>query len=415
MQQPVTRCTSRARRSPLGVDQLEDRQVLSGLTPLFDSPLPAPAVEASALLALLQPSGTDQASGDPAHEAEALAAALFTVADAGRPEAAQAVVLAINTLRDDASHGVRPGPGSARADGGQAGVLLSALAGERLVASHGSGGDASGVSGGAGTVAAERSLPPTVGPRAPAWPEVGVAVQDYVAGWPVARGPAPVIPPSLVVLERALWRDLRGARYEQAGSPQAVPAREGDAASPAAASLAPQYQTVMPRPDAVAEPERAGAAFTTLLLVPAGARGDAWLSGVPADGAGDMPAEPGETARLVVHPLPASQAAAAEAGATLPEAAWLAAGFLSLNTAALEQAVARFLDGLGAAGRDLTRDLAGNPLARWAAVVAATALAAEWGRRRVRRESACGDAEDEQTATFNSPPGSSPFRPGDAI
>jgi hypothetical protein len=103
-----------------------------------------------------------------------------------------------------------------------------------------------------------------------------------------------------------------------------------------------------------------------------------------------------------------------DAGVLLPEGAGLAAVFFPANTAVLEQAVRRLLGELGAAGRELTHMLAGNPWARWAVLVAATALTAEWGRRRIQH-SAREDAEEEETATLGWPANSYPFRSEDSL
>jgi hypothetical protein len=214
-------------------------------------------------------------------------------------------------------------------------------------------------------------------------------------------------------------REPHDGRAEHNDPAVAVPARAAAAEESVSVAFAGQAAaTAAVPPGAKADADRQATAFNPLFLAPASARPGAWLWGASADWlglitVGDVAVPQGGANRPAAAFLPADEAGDV-AAAALPEGGGLAAGFLPADTTALEQAVRRFLGGLDAVGRELTRVLAENAWTRWAAIVAVTALAAELGRRHVQGSSRQGaSVEEDESATRSWLAGSYPFRPED--
>jgi hypothetical protein len=428
------------------VEPLENRHLLSGLSSQLDILPSLPAGYGSAVLALRLPSGAGRASQDPVHRAEALASALVTAAEAGAPDLAPFVNAAASAVQAFASHVVIPKMGSAlggaAAEGGQPGGPLSTPPDQRAATDPPKEGNLSGVSLFFGTVWShlppaeqsrlletgqavdlapllEVSASPTAAPKEPARAAITTAVREFVGYLSGPHGP-PLPPDPLGILGKELWRELHEVRNELALTSLAVPVREGDPPNSALLASTRPHHGFLPFPTAAVDPERQGAVSTPQLLAPALSRGGSWLWGLSADGvvadpAGD-PATQGEMAWPLVSPSSSDpQIGAADAEVNLPEDAGLAAGFVPVNTAALAQAVQRFLGELGAAGRELTHLLSENPWARWAVIVSASALTAELGRRRVRRAARHRSDEEEEAATLSWPANSYPFHLEDSL
>jgi hypothetical protein len=469
MRQQQTHPIPRKRCSPLCVEPLEDRRLLSGLTSPLDAPLPTPAGNGPALLALLPPSDAGNDSQTPVPPSEGLAAAVVAVTEAVTAEVAQGASTALSAVRVNAAHDAAglglpdllaslglsqrsqddlpsdpqpafaPGsaPGNPNAEGGQtAGDPNSAPPREGSLTDHGNNGGGSGVSdllgnllgslqfesrGGltrtdasAGETAAVVPTAQAVGPKASAATAFGAVLRDLVAEAPGLHGPPAPLPVDL--LDEYWLRESREARDERMQSPLAAPAREEAPADPVTVALVRQHHnTALPRADTPVDADRQAPALTPLFLAPAGPRAGCWLWGASPDGPDRAAAENlalAAQAALPRAPLQAEQEGkAVEAVFALQEGAELAAAFLPADTTALEQAVRRFLGGLGTVGRELTRVLSESLWARWAVIAAGSALAAEAARRRLQRASRHSAAEEEANATLSWLAGSYPFRP----
>jgi hypothetical protein len=215
-----------------------------------------------------------------------------------------------------------------------------------------------------------------------------------------------------------ILHELHDVRAEHLDAAVAVAAHEAAAEVPVAVALAGQPGAAAVPPRVAADADRQVAALNPLFLAPTTMRPDGWRWGASVDWLGTVAAGDADTPRdeavlPAVAVLPAERAREAPEAA-LAEGTGLAAGFLPADTAALEQAVRRFLAGLDTVGRELTRVLSENAWARWVVIAAVAALAAEAARRRARRAAHHGaTAEEHESATLSWLAGSYPFRPED--
>jgi hypothetical protein len=474
MRQRMARHTPHKPFALLCVEPLEDRCLLSGFTSLPSAHPPTPSESGPALLAHRHPGGAGKDSPTPGHQPKGAAAGL--VQDEGAQAATWASSASRvgaaheapghhrtahladpdrnhetkQTEHHPASHHHTSSPradhaGQAHGNGGhkadQSDDLHSAPVGHKhtTVENNHSGRGADGSnqdddsladlprdSGGDLTEtdnAAEART--TAASHRGSAAGLTVAVHDLLAQASVAYwsqlGPFESAGASAQEGPFQILRELHDARAERSDSPGAEPAREAAAAELAAVAFAGQAGPAAAVPHgATVDADRQAAAFKLMFLAPANTRPGAWRWGASGDwlnfaALGDEGAPQPRAYRPAVAAPPADPTGnATEAPDALPQGAGLAAGFLPADTAALEQAVRRFLDGLNTL-HDLTRALTENTWVRWAVIAAVAALAAEVGRRSVLQRSSrqSASAEEDESATVSWLAGSYPFRPED--
>ena len=230
---------------------------------------------------------------------------------------------------------------------------------------------------------------------------------------------------SAAVLEKALAdgpqdnqsHDQHAARSERVESPAVAPAREGTPELDATAVAAQASSPSLTRREAEAEADRQAGILKTTFLA-SGTGEDLGLWGLSVATAEHGEGEDAEPRGAAIHFAAGVRGAhqvdnLAGAAPVSPDGTALAAGALSADTSALEEAVRQFLNGLHTVGRELTRVLTDNGWARWAVIATLTALAAESGRRRLQERARRGAAteEEEEGVTLSWLSGSYPFRP----
>jgi hypothetical protein len=464
MRQRMARHTPHKPFALLCVEALEDRCLLSGFTSLLGAQPPTPSENGPALLAHPHPGGAGKDSPTPGQQPEGSAAAVVQdggASSASRVDAAQDAPghnrtdhLTHPDRKDETKqtehhpasdhHTSSPradNAGQAHGNGGHkadpSGEVHSASVGHKHTTvendhsgkrSDGSkqdddslaelprdgGGDLTETD----NAAEERTT--AASHRGSAGTGLTVAVHDLLgqasASYWAQLGPVESAGETAGEGPFQILRELHEARAERSDSAIAVPAREAAAEESAAVAVAGQAGAAAVPHGAMIDADRQAAAFKLMFLAPANTRPGAWRWGASADwlsfaAVGDEDAPQFRVIPPAVASRPADPTGNMAEAAALPQGAGLAAGFLPADTAALEQAVRRFLDGLNTL---VTRTLTENTWVRWAVIAAVAVLAAVVGCRRVQRSSRhSASAEEDESATVSWLAGSYPFRPED--
>jgi hypothetical protein len=448
---PQTSSPRRNAHSPLTLEALECRRLLSGLASLLDIHLSPPPGDGPAPLAILRPDQDEAAGPGRTFGAEAAPASHAAVGPLAQVEAAVSRVahefayLAKGVSHDGATpdlggkHGPpaghsfpghgnplehdlglsgrhHKGEGPGFGSSGEQGTLAWFLNAHGLShARHRSTDDQDDSEGRAATHDSQSDLDTSAREKAAA---IHVSDGEATGGSEggLAEGPKATAEhliqshgAALDLTLRLLASDMedssgdaaRALRFKAArsDSPAAAPAREEGGPETLLAFVGQTRDASLRQATPVDPDERAAALLLPLLAEPGAGRGDwwGWISAGYERPVGDG----GEPSLIEFRAMTAESPPAERAGelpAVAAAGAGLAAGSLPGDAAALGQAVREFLNGLDAAGRELTRVLGENSWVRWALAAALAAVLAEAGRRRLQRgtwHGAASGAEDK--------------------